>query len=209
MTLASYIAFKSLRVEEDGLYSPSQNTRWDVAYVPALGRLAYSLRAPSLEEKQGVYGATYREATKYLYEGCCLFLVAPSPDPDTETELGTHGWRATCAVVLGEVTSLQDAARLVLASHQAGYPQVEGILEWAKAFTQRPPWTAEKVRRVLACHAPRLDMAKVFGQWVVFDKNIGLAHSARHCGKYPKDVLATVLDYYEAVELVGVIGHHE
>jgi len=206
--MVSYIAFKALQVEEDGLYSPVEGTRWDIAYVPALGRMTYALRAPSLEGKGGIYGATYREAKKYLFKGCCLFLVAPSPDPDTETELGTHGWRTTCAIVIDKVTSLREAARLVLASHQAGYPQIKEILAWARAFTQRPPWTAEKVRRVLAHHAPRLGVAKVFDKWVVFDKSIGLAHSGRRCGKRPRDVLAEVLEYHEAMEL-GVIDHHE
>jgi len=29
-----------------------------------------------------------------------MFLVAP--DPDAETEVGTKGWRTTCALVIGE-----------------------------------------------------------------------------------------------------------
>ena len=206
MSMASYIAFKALRICRDGVYSPHRYTKWDEVYAPALGRLTYSLRTASLEGNQGVYAGTFSEAWFYMVNECRLFLV--TPDPDAETEVGTMGWRTTCAIVIGEVTSLQDAARLITASHQAGYPQIKEILAWARAFTQRPPWTAEKVRRVLAHHAPRLGVAKVFDKWVVFDESIGLAQSGRRCGKRPRDVLAEVLEYHEAMEL-GVIDHHE
>jgi len=135
----AYLAFKALRVGRD-LWSPYCRMRWVMEYVPALGRLTFVGRAD--KGTPGVHAATWVEACSYMEYDCRLFLVVPSPDPDTETELGTHGWRATCAVVLGEVTSLQDAARLVLASHQAGYPQVQGILQAASQLlfeTQRGP----------------------------------------------------------------------
>jgi hypothetical protein len=181
--LASYIAFKSLRVEEDGLYSPTQGTRWDVAYVPALGRLTYSLRAPSLEDEQGIYGATPNEALQYLGKRCHLFLVMPSPDPDTETELCTDGWRTTCAIVIGKAAPMREAARLVLASHQAGYPQVEGILEWAETwskylaaaqpYAELPP--AEALQRI---EVRRLVRATAMGQ----SSRIQIGRSSQEAG---------------------------
>ena len=134
--MISYIAFKSLRVCSDGLYSPWYETRWDEVYVPALGRLTYSLRTDSLDEEQGVYAATVGDAWRYMEKGCRLFLV--TPDPDAETEVGTKGWRTTCAIVLGEATSLHDAARLILARHQAGYPQIREILRWAHLMDVMP-----------------------------------------------------------------------
>ena len=126
----SYIAFKSLRVCSDGLYSPQRNTRWDEVYVPSLGRLTYSLRTDSLDEEQGIYAATFGDALRYMNEDSRMFLVVP--DPDAETEVGTKGWRTTCALVIGEVISLHDAAHLIITSHQAGYPQVNDILRWAR-----------------------------------------------------------------------------
>jgi hypothetical protein len=128
--MMSYIAFKSLRVCSDGLYSPYYHTKWDEVYVPALGRLTYSLCTDSLDGEQGVYAATVGDAWRYMEKDCRLFLV--TPDPDAETEVGTKGWRTTCALVIGEVPSLHDAASLILASHQAGYPQVNDILRWAR-----------------------------------------------------------------------------
>jgi len=136
MMMMSYIAFKSLRICSDGLYSPQRNTKWDEVYAPSLGRLTYSLSAPSLDGKQGVYASTVCEAWRYMDEGCRVFLV--TPDPDAQTEIGTKGWRTTCAIVLGEATSLHDAARLILASHQAGYPQIREILRWARFMQVMP-----------------------------------------------------------------------
>jgi len=127
--MMSYIAFKALGVTEDGLYSPHRHTKWDEVYVPFLGRLTYGLSVPSLEGNQGVYAGTFSEAWFYMVNECRMFLVAP--DPDAETEVGTMGWRTTFALVLSEVASLHDAARLVIASHQAGYPQIREILRWA------------------------------------------------------------------------------
>jgi len=134
--MMSYIAFKSLKVTDDGLYSPYRHTKWDEVYAPSLGRLTYSLSAPSLDGEQGVYAATVGDASRYMEKDCRLFLV--TPDPDAETEIGTKGWRTTCAIVLGEATSLHDAARLILASHQAGYPQVKDILRWAHLMDVMP-----------------------------------------------------------------------
>ena len=128
--MMSYIAFKSLRVADDGLYSPQRNTKWDEVYAASLGRLTYSLRTASLEGKQGVYASTVCEAWRYMEDDCRLFMVVP--DPDAETEIGTKGWRTTCALVIGEAISLHDAAHLIIASHQAGYPQVNDILRWAR-----------------------------------------------------------------------------
>ena len=136
MSMASYIAFKALRVCSDGLYSPQRNTKWNEVYAPSLGRLTYSLSAPSLDGKQGVYASTVCEAWRYMDEGCRVFLV--TPDPDAQTEVGTKGWRTTCALVIGEVTSLHEAARLILASHQAGYPQIREILRWARSMQVMP-----------------------------------------------------------------------
>jgi len=130
--MMAYIAFKALKVYDDGVYSPYRLTRWDEVYVPALGRLTYSLSTPSLDGKQGIYAASICEAWRYIDDDCLLFLVAP--DPNGETEVGTMGWRTTCALVIGEVTSLHDAARLILASRQAGYPQVGEILRWARSM---------------------------------------------------------------------------
>jgi hypothetical protein len=140
-TMMSYIAFKSLRVCSDGLYSPWYETRWDEVYVPALGRLTYSLSAASLEGEEGVYAATVCEAWRYMEKDCRLFLVVPHPD--AQTEVGTKGWRTTCAIVLSEVNlhdtaSLHDAAGLILASHQAGYPQIREILRWARSMQVMP-----------------------------------------------------------------------
>ena len=132
MSMASYIAFKALRVCSDGLYSPQRNTRWDEVYAPSLGRLTYSLRTASLEGKQGIYAGTFGEASRYMDEDCRMFLV--TPDPDAETEVGTKGWRTTCALVIGEVPSMHDVAGLILASHQAGYPQIREILRWARSM---------------------------------------------------------------------------
>jgi len=144
MSMASYIAFKALRICRDGVYSPHRYTKWDEVYAPALGRLTYSLRTASLEGNQGVYAGTFSEAWFYMMNDCRMFLVVP--DPDAETEIGTMGWRTTCALVLGEVPSLHDAARLVLASHQAGYPQIQGILRWARfVLTPRAGLTAREL----------------------------------------------------------------
>ena len=128
--MMSYIAFKSLRIRDDGLYSPRLYTKWDEVYAPSLGRLTYSLSAPSLEGEQGIYAATFGDALRYMNEDSRMFLVVP--DPDAETEVGTKGWRTTCALVIGEVISLHDAAHLIITSHQAGYPQVNDILRWAR-----------------------------------------------------------------------------
>ena len=136
MSMASYIAFKALRICSDGLYSPQRKTKWDEVYAPSLGRLTYSLRTASLEGKQGVYASTVCEAWRYMDEGCRVFLV--TPDPDAQTEVGTKGWRTTCALVIGEVASLHDAARLILASRQAGYPQIREILRWARFMQVMP-----------------------------------------------------------------------
>ena len=129
--MTSYIAFKALRVCGDQVYSPYYHTKWNEVYVSFLSRLTYSLSAPSLDKKQGVYAATFWEAWRYMDENCRMFLI--TPDPDAETEVGTKGWRSTCAIVIGEVTSLHDAARLIIASHQAGYPQISEILKWARS----------------------------------------------------------------------------
>ena len=144
--MMSYIAFKCLRVCSDGLYSPQRNTRWDEVYVPSLGRLTYSLSAPSLEGKQGVYASTFGDASRYMEEDGRMFLVMP--DPDAETEVGTKGWRTTCALVIGEVPSLHDAAGLILASHQAGYPQIREILRWARSM-QVMPWEGLTARELV------------------------------------------------------------
>jgi len=136
MSMASYIAFKALRVCNDGVYSPQRNTKWDEVYAPSLGRLTYSLRTASLEGKQGVYASTFGDASRYMEEDGRMFLV--TPDPDAETEIGTKGWRTTCALVIGEVPSLHDAAGLILASHQAGYPQIREILRWARSIQATP-----------------------------------------------------------------------
>jgi len=136
MSMASYIAFKALRICSDGLYSPQRKTKWDEVYAPSLGRLTYSLRTASLEGKQGVYAGTFGDASRYMEEDGRMFLVIP--DPDAETEVGTKGWRTTCALVIGEVPSLHDAAGLILASHQAGYPQIREILRWARSMQVMP-----------------------------------------------------------------------
>jgi len=134
--MMSYIAFKALRVTDDGLYSPQRKTKWDEVYAPSLGRLTYSLRTASLEGNQGVYAGTFGDASRYMEEDGRMFLVIP--DPDAETEVGTKGWRTTCALVIGEVPSLHDAAGLILASHQAGYPQIREILRWARSMQVMP-----------------------------------------------------------------------
>ena len=131
MTMTSYIAFKSLRVTNDGLYSPRRKTRWDEVYIPSLGRMTYSMSASSLDGDHGVYAATIYEALQYVDDDeCRLFVVSPSPD--AETEIGTRGWRTTCAYIIGELASLREAAELIVASHRAGYPQVSEILRWAR-----------------------------------------------------------------------------
>jgi len=127
----SYIAFKSLRVDTNGLRSPRRNTRWTEVYSPSLGRLTYGLRTSTLDYDQGVYAATIYEAWKYVDDDeCRLFIVAP--DAEAETEIGTRGWRTTCAYVIGELTSLREAAELIVASHRAGYPQIPEIARWAR-----------------------------------------------------------------------------
>jgi hypothetical protein len=146
MSMASYIAFKALRICSDGVYSPQRKTKWDEVYAPSLGRLTYSLSAPSLEGKQGVYASTFGDASRYMEEDGRMFLVMP--DPDAETEVGTKGWRTTCALVIGEVPSLHDAAGLILASHQAGYPQIREILRWARSM-QVMPWEGLTARELV------------------------------------------------------------
>ena len=146
MSMASYIAFKALRICSDGVYSPQRKTKWDEVYAPSLGRLTYSLSAPSLEGKQGVYASTFGDASRYTEEDGRMFLVMP--DPDAETEVGTKGWRTTCALVIGEVPSLHDAAGLILASHQAGYPQIREILRWARSM-QVMPWEGLTARELV------------------------------------------------------------
>ena len=133
--MSNYIAFKSLCVTNGELYSPWYHIRWNEAYVPFLGRFTYALETPSLEERQGIHAATLYEAWRYVEEHCRLFLVIPSPD--SETEIGTSGWRTTCAILIGELTSLREAAKLILSSHQAGYPQVDEIIRWAR-FVLKP-----------------------------------------------------------------------
>jgi len=129
--MTSYLAFKGLRVDTDGLRSPRRNTRWTEVYSPALGKLTYGLRTPTLDYDQGVYAATIYEAWRYVDDDeCRLFVVAP--DAEAETEIGTRGWRTTCAYIIGELTSLREAAELIVASHRAGYPQVSEILRWAR-----------------------------------------------------------------------------
>jgi hypothetical protein len=144
--MMSYIAFKALRVTDDGLYSPQRKTKWDEVYAPSLGRLTYSLRTASLEGNQGVYAGTFGDASRYMEEDGRMFLVMP--DPDAETEVGTKGWRTTCALVIGEVPSLHDAAGLILASHQAGYPQIREILRWARSM-QVMPWEGLTARELV------------------------------------------------------------
>ena len=165
MSMASYIAFKALRICSDGLYSPQRNTKWDEVYAPSLGRLTYSLSAPSLDGKQGVYASTVCEAWRYMDEGCRVFLV--TPDPDAQTEVGTKGWRTTCALVIGEVASLHDAARLILASRQAGYPQIREILRWAR-FMQVMPRAGLTARELVeqSVEVRRMIRAAAMGQHV-------------------------------------------
>jgi len=144
--MMSYIAFKCLQIYGDKVYSPQYYASWNEVYVPFLGRLSYSLSVPSLEGKQGVYAGTLCEALRYLDTGCGIFLAAP--DPDAETEIGTMGWRSTCAIVIGEITSLRDAASLIIASHQAGYPQIHEIVRWARSvLSLREPSVHELVER--------------------------------------------------------------
>jgi len=160
----SYIAFKVLEVCGNEVYSPCRQTKWDEVYAPSLGRLTYSLSAPSLEERQGIYAATLSETWGYhsVDENCRMFLVAP--DPDAETEIGTKGWRTTCAIVIGEVVSLRDAAHLILASHQAGYPQVREILRWARFMLT--PRVASSARDLVAqsVEVRRMVRAAAWGQ---------------------------------------------
>jgi hypothetical protein len=141
--MMSCIAFKALRLRSDGLYSSQRGNKWDKIYAPSLGRLTYGLSAPSLKGKQGIYAATVYEAWRYMDAGHGVFLVAP--DPDAETELGTHGWRTTCAYVIGEVTSLREAARLIVASSAAGYPQIGEILRWARCMLSLPACSAQEL----------------------------------------------------------------
>ena len=158
----SYIAFKSLRVY-GGIYSPYRHTKWEEVYVPALGRLTYSLRTDSLEGEQGIYATTLGEVRLHMDDYCCMFLVAP--DPDAETEVGTNGWRSTCAIVLGEVDSLYDAARLIVTSHQAGYPQVREILRWARLMVM--PRAGLTVRELVeqSAEVRRMIRAEAMGQY--------------------------------------------
>jgi len=174
--MMSYIAFKSLRVADDGLYSPWYETRWDEVYVPALGRLTYSLSAASLEGEEGVYAATVCEAWRYMEKDCRLFLVIPHPD--AQTEVGTKGWRTTCAIVLGEATSLHDAARLILASHQAGYPQIQGILRWAR-FMQVTPQAGLTARELVekSIEVRRMVRAAAWGYYTTIRRGRS-AHTA-------------------------------
>jgi len=163
MTMASYIAFKSLRVTDEGVYSPRCEARWNEVYSPVLGRLTYSLATPTLDEDEGIYAATISEVWRYLEEDCRLFMV--TPDPDAETEIGTQGWRTTCALVLGEVASLHDAARLIIGSHQAGYPQVREILRWARFVLM--PRAGLSARELVAQSAEvrRMVRAAAMGQY--------------------------------------------
>jgi len=171
MSMASYIAFKALRVTDDGVYSPHRYTKWDEVYAPALGRLTYSLRTASLEGNQGVYAGTFSEAWFYMKD-CRMFLVVP--DPDAETEVGTMGWRTTCALVIGEVPSLHDAAGLILASHQAGYPQIQGILRWARfVLTPRAGLTARELVEQ-SVEVRRMIRAAAMGQHVAIRRGHGL-----------------------------------
>jgi len=171
-TMMSYIAFKSLRVRGDGLYSPYYHTKWDEVYAPSLGRLTYSLSAPSLEGKQGIYAGTFSEVWLCMNEYCRMFMVAP--DPDAETEVGTMGWRTTCALVIGEVPSLHDAAGLILASHQAGYPQVNDILRWARFVLA--PRTGLTVRELVeqSVEVRRMVRAAAMGQYVAVQRGRSL-----------------------------------
>ena len=171
--MMSYIAFKSLRVCSDGVYSPHRYTKWDEVYAPALGRLTYSLRTASLEGNQGVYAGTFSEAWFYMMNDCRMFLLAP--DPDAETEVGTMGWRTTCAIVLGEVTSLHDTARLILASRQAGYPQIREILRWAHLMDVMPRkgLTARELVEQ-SVEVRRMIRAAAMGQHVAIRRGRGL-----------------------------------
>jgi len=170
--MMSYIAFKALKVYDDGVYSPHRYTKWDEVYAPSLGRLTHSLSAPSLEGNQGVYAGTFSEAWFYMVNECRLFLV--TPDPDAETEVGTMGWRTTCAIVIGEVTSLQDAARLITASHQAGYPQIREILRWARfVLTPRERLTARELVEK-SIEVRRMIRAAAMGQHVAIRRGRGL-----------------------------------
>ena len=173
MSMASYIAFKALRICSDGLYSPQRKTKWDEVYAPSLGRLTYSLRTASLEGKQGVYASTVCEAWRYMDEGCRVFLV--TPDPDAQTEVGTKGWRTTCALVIGEVASLHDAARLILASRQAGYPQIREILRWAHLMDVMPRkgLTARELVEQ-SVEVRRMIRAAAMGQHVAIRRGRGL-----------------------------------
>jgi hypothetical protein len=84
-----------------------------------------------LDYDQGVYAATIYEAWRYVDDDeCRLFVVAP--DADAETEIGTKGWRTTCAYVVSELTSLGEVAELIVASYRAGYPQISEITRWAR-----------------------------------------------------------------------------
>jgi hypothetical protein len=172
--MMSYIAFKSLRVCSDGVYSPHRYTKWDEVYAPSLGRLTYSLSAPSLEGNQGVYAGTFSEAWFYMMNDCRCRLFLVTPDPDAQTEIGTMGWRTTCALVIGEVTSLHDAARLILASRQAGYPQVKDILRWARFVLA--PRTGLTVRDLVeqSVEVRRMIRAAAMGQHVAIRHRRGL-----------------------------------
>lgn len=129
------LAFKALKREQEYLFSPIvYNTIWQKKFIPELGGEFYFAQAdspPKKDNRNGIYGGTWEEAAQYGNE---VYLVAPMPGKRTAVVLGTSGWRASAAIVVGgpyDSKNAEDkkrAAEAIVSYHLMGYETVRDVL---------------------------------------------------------------------------------
>jgi len=138
----SLLAFKSLCSRQGTLVSPQQETPWRREYIAPLGKVYYlEAGLGDVDRSYGVFAASFKEARGY---GDKVYLVAP--DPRFPVVEGAEGWRAGAAFVVDgpfDESNLERAAKIIISAHNAGYPQVKGILGWAAFVGQEAELLAE------------------------------------------------------------------
>ncbi|MEM4721748.1 MAG: hypothetical protein QXT73_06800 [Candidatus Methanomethylicaceae archaeon] len=131
------LAFKALKRNGEILQSPTRNGVWVKKHIPQVGGEFFYLEAdkpPEAKNRHGIYAGTFWEASGY--EGD-IYLVAPLPSPETVVAIGSMGWRASAAIVVGGPYNLDDendqvkAAEQIIAAARAGYETIPGVLVWA------------------------------------------------------------------------------
>lgn len=99
-----------------------------------------------LDIGHGIHAAVYDEARAYYG---AIHLVAPYPG--TELVLAEKGWRASAAICVAPANKSAEqtqAAKTILASKRAGYPQIGDVVGWAH-------YTIYDVDGLIQCGEPR------------------------------------------------------